>query len=67
VGPAGVGVLGGGLPAALTIVEGVFSEASIITPMTSILKILDLRIMIFSPFPKIKHLVRSFLISLAVT
>jgi hypothetical protein len=46
----GVGVLVGGLPAALTAFEGVRSKVSTMTPMTIILKKLDLRIMIFSPF-----------------
>jgi hypothetical protein len=46
----GVGVFGGGLPAALTVLEGMFSKANTITPMTRILKILILRVMIFSPY-----------------
>src|ERR1044072_3637763 len=46
----GVGVFGGGLPAALTVVEGTLSKASTMTPMTIILNILDLRIIVFSPY-----------------
>src|SRR6266498_4016669 len=50
VGVGPIGVLVGGLPAAMTVVEGIFSKVSTIMPMTIMLKILDLRIMIFSPY-----------------
>src|SRR6185503_14924072 len=49
VGPDSVGVFVGGLPAALAVVEGIFNKATPMATITSKLKILNLRTMIFSP------------------
>jgi hypothetical protein len=47
VGNADVGVLVGGLPAAMAVFEGIFSKANTITPMTIILRMLDFLVMSF--------------------
>jgi hypothetical protein len=47
VGPAGVGVFVGGLPAALAVPEGICSILNINTPITIMPRILDFRIISF--------------------
>jgi hypothetical protein len=61
--PPGVGVLVGGLPAALTEFEGIFSKANTSMPMTIILNSFDLRIMTFSPLYQNKLFWKNFLTS----
>src|SRR5262245_27805170 len=50
VGPDGVGVFVGGLPAAITVLEGMLNKVTPIAIIISRLRILNLRVMIFSPF-----------------
>src|SRR5262245_24671772 len=50
VGPDGVGVFVGGLPAAIAVLEGMLNKVTPIATINSRLRILNLRVMIFSPF-----------------